>query len=366
VNSTHFVWHAAFGLLATSAFVLPAHAQPSVRLDYRAPEGCPSQADFVAKVEARNSHFEAAQAASRLRGMDVSIRQGAHGFEGSLRLEAREGTSALREVHAEACSEVANGLAIVAAIALSGTQETADPTAVQASPPDPVPVPASPKRAPDAVPNAAPESAPRPRLVANSFKRDPLLEIGPGTLRFDAVRSYSLGAGVDFGLLPGLLLPRYELALAVANFVTPPDKASYLVGPILQARAAWLGPGTTHNQGFATRAFGMEVGISSCSGLPYDTQGLSLLLCGEFAVGWLKMATKDAQGQTVQTKQPGFGTAGLLLETQYKIGSVFQVGMRLGGRVQFGGMSAERADGTEIFGAPLFGAYGTAGLGLQF
>ena len=207
---------------------------------------------------------------------------------------------------------------------------------------------------------------PELRLRASSFKHDAEVQVGPGTLRFDLVRTYTLSAGADFGLLPGLVLPRYTFAVGVANFVTPPALASYLVGPVIEGEWSFLGPGTVHHRGFATRAYGFHAGIRACEGVPYDTQGFSLLLCGEIGLGMLQVVTKNAQGETVQTKGSGFGTSGLGLDTRYSFGSIWQLGLRLGGRVQLGSLSAELSDGTEIFEGQLFGAYALGGLGLQF
>jgi hypothetical protein len=298
-----------------------------------------------------------------LRSIDISIHESTQGFEGSLRLEAKEGPKAVREVHAQLCSEVASGLAIVAAIALGGAPEQSAPEPEgQQSPTKPVAT--AQERTPTLAPDARPDA--KPRFVTSSFKHDPIVDVQAGPLRFDRVRNYTLGAGADFGLLPGLLVPRYEFSISLANLVTPPSMHSYLVGPILEVFWTVFGPGSVHHQGFTTRAFGFEAGVRSCSAFTYDSQGLTLLGCGEFGVGGLGMDTKDLLGVTARDKSTGFGTAGLVLESQYRFGSVFLLDLRLAGRAQLGGLSAERADGSEIFGAQLFGAYAQLGLGLQF
>jgi hypothetical protein len=354
-------------LLLPSALTRAAHAESKVQLGYDAPAECPAQADFEAAVANRGGRFDAREPAARWRRIDVSIHKGAQGFAGSLKLDAREGAPTVREVHAEQCSEVATGLSVVAAIALGGgpgqAPSASEPVPESSKPPaEPAVTPPKLSKAP--TPHAKPDA--KPRFVGSSFKREAAVEVPAGTLRFDRVRHYSVSAGADFGLLPGLVLPRYQLATSLANWVTPPATGGYLVGPILEAYWAFLGPGTVHHQGFTTRALGMQAGIHPCSALTYDTEGFTLLACAEFGVGWLKQETKDALGNTAQSKETGFGSAGLLLDSQYHFGPLFLASLRLGGRMQLGGLSAERADGTQIFGTQLFGAHAELGLGLQF
>lgn len=98
----------------------PAKAETRVALTYEVPPGCPPETEFVSSVETRGGKFEGAVAAAHARSLEVKIRPGRQGFEGSLRVEDAAGASALREVHAAECSEVVNGLALVAAIALGG------------------------------------------------------------------------------------------------------------------------------------------------------------------------------------------------------------------------------------------------------
>lgn len=304
--------------------------------------------------------------------MDVSIRQGSRGgFEGSLRIETNTGNAALRQVHADGCAEVANGLAIVAAIALSGAEEEAATN----SPAEPASSESEPKPAKSALPPpspSTPSAESEPRLTGSSFELAREVEVEAGTLRFERVRTFALSAGIDYGLLPRLVMPRYEFSTSLTNFVTLPGthaarNKAYLVGPILEVKWAVYGPGTTRNQGFETKVLGMDAGVRSCSAFRYDTLAFSLLACGEFSVGWLTLDTRDMQGGSPHSKkETGFGSAGLALDARYGLSPRFYVDLRLGGRMQLGGLTAERADGSRIFDAQLFGAYAQAGLGLQF
>jgi hypothetical protein len=255
-----------------------------------------------------------------------------------------------------------SALSVVTAIALGGPGSESPPEG-------PVSEPAPQKGAPDPAPKKAdpkPEPTTKPRLQGSTFRREEKVEVGAGTLRFDRAYSYTLAAGAEFGLIPSLVLPRYEFTASVANFVTTPAGSSHIVGPVLQVGWSFLGPGTYANGEFSTHVYGLQAGVKPCSAISYDSQGMVLLICSEFSVGAMALETKDADGKVVQSKEAGFGTAGLGLDAQYNLSSLLHVGLRLGGRMQFGGISAERPDHSEIFKAPLFGGYAVAGLGLHF
>jgi hypothetical protein len=301
-----------------------------VHLTYSAPDGCPSQADLVTAVESRGGHFSQEGAPIHVQSLLVTIEKNADGFSGSLRIQSSEGTSAPREVHEADCAKVVEGLAVVGAMAL------------REPPPSPAPT----------------------RLQGSTFPRPDAVPVAGGTLHFDRAYTYSAAAGVALGPLPGTF-PRYDFAISVANFVTPPEQKSYLVGPIIQVRWNILGPGTFRVDDFTTRAWGLSGGVSSCSALTYDTGGLVMLACGEFGVGAVHTDT-SRPGESSRHKDSGYGTAGLAFDTQYNFGSHLQLGLRVGGQVQLGNIAPERSDHTLLFETPLFGAYAVAGLGFHF
>jgi hypothetical protein len=312
-------------------------------------------------VAARGGQFDAA-ADARVRGIDITIRKTTQGFTASLRIDPADSASALREVHAAECGEVANGLAVVAAIAL-GARPTEAPPDTAVSTPPPAKHDASTAIAPS-VPT--PAETPTPRLRGSTFTLPKTIEVAPGTLRFDRAVSYTLGAGIATGILPPQVLPRYDFTISNASFVTPPSGSSYLVGPVLQVRWSWLGPGIHHSSDFSTRALGMLAGVSSCSAITYDSEGMVLLVCGEFGVGWMRFRTESADRSFDQSKDVFLGTAGIAVDGQYNLGSHFHVGLRLGSDAQFGSLSAERPDGTEIFKSSVASVYAVGGVGFHF
>jgi hypothetical protein len=344
-----FLWVSLI-VVAPSTVARVALAESKVRLTYRAPEECPVEGAFVAAIQARGGRFDDG-GKDLPRAIEIDIRPAESGFEGSLRVDGGSGLSDMRRVHAEHCAEIIEGLAVVAAIALGGDgaharQEVARPQS-------------------NAVPPLAP-SQPKARLQGSSLPRVDTVHVTEGMLRFERETNLTLSAGVALGLVPGVALPRYEFVIESAHFVTTPASSTPLVGPILGVTWSWLGPGTYHAGDLATRAFGFHTGLRSCSAITYDTQGLTFLACGEFAVGWMKLDTTDAAGKTVQSKEVGFGMAALGIDARYGLGAHFHVGVKAGAHFQLGGISAERPDGTEIFKASLFGGYALAGIGLHF
>ena len=359
----------------------PAEAESRVRLTYEVAAGCPVESDFIAATANRGGRFDGTEAVARAHGIDVSIRRNTEGFAGTLRVEHDEETSALREVHAADCAEVVKGLAVVAAIALGGSADVApvEAAVVEPLPKDAVEPPTvqserpkdpDPSTRTQATPSAAPKSPPEepwpPRHVYLGNPKGPL-HVEAGTVRFDDVRTYTLAAGVEFGILPWPTpMPRYDFTTSIAHFVTPPGGLSFLVGQVIQVHWSWLGPATYQTNDYSTTADGLLAGASTCRPLTYDTEGLVLLACGSFDVGWVHLATKKTDGAATQSKDAGLGTAGLGLDAQYNLGSLVHLALRVGGNVQFGNVAGELPGGGEAFKASLFGAYGTLGLGMHF
>src|SRR5687768_3894619 len=87
-------------LLLVTGFSRDSRAESNIRLVYLAPEGCPSQAEFVAAVGSRGGHFDRPPREVGGSRMDVSIRKEAGGFVGSFGVQESQVASGVREVHA--------------------------------------------------------------------------------------------------------------------------------------------------------------------------------------------------------------------------------------------------------------------------
>jgi len=326
-------------------------------LAYDAALGCPSEADFQVAVEGRGGHFAGPGAPGSARALRVSIAPEPAGFRGTLQATNEDATSAVREVHGATCSEVVAALAVVGATALNPQQAEAKPVASAEQPP---------------VPATAEEPAP----TETAFSQGPLratqslanaqIPVEAGKLRFDYARAVTLFGGVQFGLVPHTIMPRYDLSLTAAPLVTTPAGKTYIHGVITRLRLSYLGPTKykTEDTSSDINAFTFALGVYWSP--IYDTRGWVLLLGAEYGAGFVKIQTKDAQGLQIQDKNKALGFASMGIESQYNLGPLFQIGFKLGLDIMMDSFSAERADGSRIFQSSGFSGYGMLGVGVHF
>jgi len=340
--------------------------QAAVGLAYDAPEACPAEASFRAAVAARGGDFASPGSPSSHRAMVVEIRESEAGFSGAFQLRDDQSASKRREVHGSTCTDVADAMAVVAAIALR--PEIAEVGASVVDPASPASPPMTLAAAPHlAAPSAQPPVADRLRGHTQALpSRIENLEVGAGTLRFDLERNVTLYAGVGVGLIPSVVLPRYEISFSNAHFLTTPEGTQKIVGLVSQLRVSVLGPATYRSADTTTDIAGLSFGMGLCQSPIYDTRGLVLLFCGEYGGGFMNLVTKRADGAQLQSKNAGFGTVSFGAEAQYNLGSIFQVGAKVGGGFNVGQFTAERADGSRIFGSSTWSAYTLLGIGLHY
>jgi hypothetical protein len=331
-----------------------------VQLEYTAPTGCPTQTEFVQLVASRGGDFAHPGAGTKARAMVVTLRREANDHAGSLQLRLDDQASDARQLRAETCTAVAEGLAVVAAIALRGSEAPAAPVEAQPSPPPSQPVvPAKP--APTA------PTAPRDtRLHPLGLWGNEEVPVTAGPLRVRREIAATLSGGVMLGVIPGVVLPRYDLSLMRTNFITTPGETSFLIGNVLGVGWSYFGNATRRDGDFSTEFNGLTAGVTSCTPLIYDTDGFVALFCGKFSVGLMSLETKDAASEYAQSKLIGLGTAALELDTRYNIGKYFHVGLLAGGEIWTSKLTAERADGSELFHSRLFSVNLQLGLGLHF
>jgi hypothetical protein len=354
---------AAMMVFATLA--APARAATVTGLSFQSPSECPAEAEFVAAVEARGGRFDSLRSDGGDRSLVISIRKVGSSFLGSLQVRARDGASDSRDVHAERCGDVVDGLAVVTAIALRrppGTLIASTTDEAQAAVPRP-----------DV---AAPPPAPPGGITEDTRLYGKV--VGPATesIRVDAgqvdvgyASTASVSAGLVFGLIPGLTLPRYDLSLSTAHFITPPDGRHHLVGLVTRVRVSLLGETTYRTASTSTHIAGVGYGIDLCRSPYYDTRGLVLLLCAEYAGGSMTFDTQDVVSGKTLSKKVGFGTVGINVDLQYNFSRHVHLNLRLGSDVAISSpITAERADGSEIFRSRDFGlsGYAVGGIGFHF
>jgi hypothetical protein len=354
--------------VALVAISFPALATSTTRLDYQAPQDCPSESEFAAAVAARGVDFEAPGATEGHHLMVISIRKQGNGFVGSFQVRDERDVTKGREVRAPSCGDVADALAVMTAIELhteAGNGSSESTTSAQA----PAARSDSPTSQDDRPSTGPPPSPPDDRLRGSTRAFPPRtesLQVRAGTLRFDLQRSATVYAGASFGAIPSVALPRYDLSLVGANFITTPEGAHRISGLVLKLRLSVLGSATYQSQDTKTDASGLSFGIDLCQSPLYDTRGLVLLFCSGYGGGVMMLKTRGLDGGPIQFKNTGFGEASLSAEAQYHLGAGFHIGVKVGGGLTIGQIAAERADGSRIFESSPWSAYALFGLGFRF
>jgi hypothetical protein len=338
-----------------------------VQLEYTAPAGCPTQTEFVAFVTNRGGDFAHPGPKTKANAMIVKLRREAREHVGSLELRLDDMASDQRQLHAASCAEVAEALAVVAAIALRG----GDSSEPDATPPVAATEPAAPfaPSAPPA-PKAGPAVAPPPpsetRLRPIGLWGTEQVPVTAGPLQVKRTLSATLAGGAIFGAIPGVVLPRFDLTLSRTNFITTPERSSFLIGNVLRADWTYFGGVTRESGAYKTAIHGLKAGVSSCTALTYDTQGFVALFCGGFTVGLVNLETKHSGSDYHQDKKIGMGAASLELDARYNLGQYFHLSAHASGEVWLGTLSAERVDGSKLFESRLFNASAQLGLGVHF
>ncbi len=127
-----------------------AEAPLAVKLEFRADDGCPDQGEFLSRLTSR-AHVRLVENTEALRLRVVLLASG-NGARGELRTGAA-GEIDAREVEARSCEEVADALALIAALLVERTKRQ------QATRPIPLPQVQAPPR-----PEPRPPARPRTRL----------------------------------------------------------------------------------------------------------------------------------------------------------------------------------------------------------
>ncbi len=328
----------------------------TVTFAYEAPPSCPPAEDFAAAVAKRGRTVVAATKDATLR---ISVTKPGAKYKG---LVAFEGGT--REVEAATCADVVTALAVVTVGAIGP-----DEAETTAAPPSVVEPPTTSPAAPDAPPpTPAPPAPPTPTLVAKGpiHEAPPELAVGAGKVGVGKDVSLTAQAGFAWGLLPSVTMPRYDLLLSVANFLTPPDGRTYRVGALVRVRATLFGEGTFTSSYGVTRAEGFAVGLDVCAPLHFDREGLVVQLCPTFSGGQLVLRTRDTAQVETQRKVAGFGTAGLGLGLAYNVVRHFHVGLEVGGDAVLGDRTAEDASGKALFESTRWTFRGALALGATF
>lgn len=367
-----------------------AQAQPPPSLELEAPPGCPDRAELEAAIAARG----ATPGADHGVGLRARIVADGEGFEGTLQLSAPDSAEpGMRRVRGRSCAEVVDALAAVAAIALAERAQgrpaafaaPTPATPVEAPPAVAAPVtePAPPEPSEPAAP--APAAAPRdPRtLHAEESLVTPMrlhreLPVEQGVLSLDRSLDLTLMGGAAFGLVPGQVVPRFDLMSVQGSLLSLPGEGpSYLASPLWVARLTVFGPTSHDSAGSSTDLFGLGAGGGTCTALAHDRGGLTALFCGELGFNVVSLRTRGNGVVDEQSKTRAYGNVGLFGHVQYAISPGLHLALRAGIDSTTYAWSAERDDGSEIFHGTRWGrgggfdGYGLSGyvelgLGVRF
>jgi hypothetical protein len=334
---------------------LSSRASAAPQLLYEAPAGCPAQPQFVEAVAAHGGDLGGGEAGDRV--FVVSITQRGEGFSGAFQVRDPRGTTGKREVGGRSCSEIADALAMVTAIALQGSP--AEPAAPAAEARPAVVQPLDPP----------PEPPATDRLRSNTKvfpARTETLRVPAGDLRFDLARTTSIAFGGTWGLVPSTFIPRTDLAFTLANFVTTPDGRQRISGLVYQLNVDVLARGTYRSSNTTTDIAGLAFGVSVCQSPLYDSAGLSLMICVGYGGGALGLSTTQPDAGFSANKSVGFGAVNATADLQLNLSRHVLISARAGGSWAIGDISAERADGTLIFKSSPWSGYVMAGVGVRY
>ncbi|HEY3496396.1 MAG TPA: hypothetical protein VGK73_16970 [Polyangiaceae bacterium] len=270
------VWALLFGAVVLAA--PPARADTeAIRIEYRAPESCPTAADFNAEVFQRTASARLADEGEAARTFNIVIERSGFGVTGSLVIREPDGATVARKVSGKDCTDVATVLALATALAIDPRAELdiAMPSTVESPATEP------PVTAPTAKPGPVvppppdveqPESPPLPPRGPKSWNAT----VGP-TFAFGVAPRVAVGGSlfIEYGdRTPGV--PLSSLGLDLMYLETAPEDVAgasatfrfFLARPracffaLGRMRGPWLAP-----------CLGMDLGAVTGEGsdIPHHT-----------------------------------------------------------------------------------------------
>jgi hypothetical protein len=156
-------------LLAVLAPATPARAQAEpVRLTYRAPPGCPDEAQFLREVAARTGQGRRAARDEPGRSFAITVTAEGNGERGVLTVANADGAVSRREVVGDTCNEVVLALALMTALAIDPAAKDPEPRGANdaARVDDASSLPQGAAPAASTVPQEPPSANPRPAPAA--------------------------------------------------------------------------------------------------------------------------------------------------------------------------------------------------------
>ncbi|WP_437965590.1 hypothetical protein WMF04_39055 [Sorangium sp. So ce260] len=237
----------ASAVLAGGAVARAQTTAGPLRIEYRAEAGCPTEADFRARVSARlRRALGEADAAS---AYVVTVEELDRRFTGRLGVRAADGTASDRDVAGDTCDDVVAALAVVTALAIdaqaTGAPDTATASVAPASA-SAAPAPSPPAGSGRARPPVPPTPAGSPPAPAPATDAAPHLTLGAQVLLGERLGAPSFGARI-FAEPPvaavgrGVGPLRFDAGLETASDIPAAGGSASLLLVALAADACPLG-----------------------------------------------------------------------------------------------------------------------------
>lgn len=356
-----------------SAGPVSSGASGDAAVSYHAPANCPSSAEFAALVAQRGVQLVPAP-----RGGDgefsIGIELRGDEYVGMFQVNGQGSSAQPREVVSSTCAEVADALAVVTAIAARRANEAGESPALETEASSQAQPPSKPTPSDNQAPTPAAQESPPERFRYVAGGRPDWIrpgglhhetEVPSGTVSLDFKLAIDTQAGVSVGLLPRVAVPRYDLTMRNAIFLTTPSEDPFLVGIMPRLRLSFLGPATKETNGVTSELSGFQFAMGACLTPYYDDRGLILLACAEY--GGNAMSVRSTQGERRREQPVGSGIVALAFEAEYNISSVVHLGLRGGWEQRLpGDHRVEGFDGETLFELGGGSLFVTAGVGIHF
>jgi hypothetical protein len=267
---------------------------------YRAPSGCPTEAEFLQEVRQRSPRVEAAPAVDSAQLVVTIAEESVPRYRGRLERATPQGNAGVREITGESCLDVAKALALITAL----TADLVSPAPTPAESPKPT------ANAETKVDRATPPVAAR--------------EVDVPAPTPTGVRGVPRGrwqVGLE-GLVASGVTPNPLAGFTVFGEIDGRSSAFWVPGVRLSASlgvSSWSAPDATDP---AEAHFAWMV--ASLDGCPFqigDPLDLSVQPCARVTGGWLRSAGGGRANSHV--RYPAWGDAGAVVRVHWQVARAF-------------------------------------------
>jgi hypothetical protein len=348
--------------LVAMASAIPAAGDEGgedIHLDYVAPAACPTSREFESLVRARTARARfAPDDDGKLRIFDVRIVDTGSSISGRVVVRRARGTEGTRDFRARACSDVADALALVVALAvdpsaLTAPTPAAPPAATPAVDPSATPVAPAPSSAPLPPPPRGvnpppPPGAPTPTIAA------------PSDASSERPPRRALAIGVDLAVSSGTVP---NALLGVSPYVGWQSSAGSTVVPSVRLGFVHATSGAVSVNG-GSASFEWTVGrIDGCA-TAWPARAARLSACAHVEVGALEAT--GAQIASPRSQARAWFGAGPLVRVEWTFAAPMFVEADLAAMFHATTDRFYFLPDTTAYQVPLLGLCGSAGVGVYF